>query len=843
MALGAAIACSQAEESFESQMLLSRQLLNESQANRAEAYRLAPLLGWKVKGVKPDGTVIELTGVDGLRPEYTATLNAASAATIRTNHVYPGGLAGYSLLGSGVLLGIWDSGLVRLTHQAFGGRAFHREVDAVMSHGTHVGGTMIGGATNPNAMGMAPGAILHSYSWGDDRAEMVAAAASGMRISNHSYGSVRGWTYDGAWYWAGDTTFSQNEDNDFGRYTDSARLFDVVAYGSPRYLIVKAAGNDRGDGPTAQPVSHWVISPSTGEWVASTRIRPLDGGTTGYDTIPTWGNAKNLMIVGAVDDVPNYTSPTSVTMSTFSGWGPCDDGRIKPDIVANGVDLFSSDMASDSNYSTKSGTSMSSPSVAGSAGVILEHWRDLGIGSDPWSSTMKAMIIHTADECGPNPGPDYVYGWGLMNTRQAVRLITLDDLIPATIRENRLLEGVSHQTLWWGDGFQNLKATMVWNDPPRSIPRLTILDDSTRAIVNDLDLKGTKGNTGYYPWKLNRLSPASAATRGVNDVDNVEQILSSSNVSGFISLKVNHKGTDLATQGYQDYSLIVTGVRPISIRQLALNVRSVKGGNGIIGTVLLQDDAPTNVSVELTSNKPDAIVPASIIIPTGSNQKSFIVSTKPVSSNTVATITAQLPGGNRASLTLTITPPTLSSIDITTDPTVGGLNTKGNVKLSSKAPVGGTVIALSSNNGNVQPPSTVTVLEGNTSVSFFAQTFTVDANETATVTALLNGVNRSDTFTISVGGLKSLLLGKISQTGGLPVNGTVVLTGIAPYNVPVALTTNHAAGSVPSPFNVGSGTDRRNFVITTQPVTTNTLVTIFAEIGNKKLSRVLTLTP
>ena len=49
------------------------------------------------------------------------------------------------------------------------------------------------------------------------------------------------------------------------------------------------------------------------------------------------------MLVGAVEDVTNYTQPSDVVMSYFSSWGPTDDGRIKPDVVGNGVSLYSTD--------------------------------------------------------------------------------------------------------------------------------------------------------------------------------------------------------------------------------------------------------------------------------------------------------------------------------------------------------------------------------------------------------------------------------------------------------------------------------------------------------------------
>lgn len=59
-------------------------------------------------------------------------------------------------------------------------------------------------------------------------------------------------------------------------------------------------------------------------------------------------------------------------MSSFSSWGPTDDGRIKPDIVADGVSVFSTTATHDSSYGYKSGTSMATPNAAGSLLLLQE---------------------------------------------------------------------------------------------------------------------------------------------------------------------------------------------------------------------------------------------------------------------------------------------------------------------------------------------------------------------------------------------------------------------------------------------------------------------------------------
>ena len=168
---------------------------------------------------------------------------------------------------------------------------------------------------------------------------MTSAAGGGLELSNHSYGYLTGWYYGNFgfgdyWFWLGDVGLSTVEDSDFGYYSSDCQTWDALAVNHPNYLIVKSAGNDRGEGPLVPGTGHYFID---GEyWTWSTATRNYDGNALGYDCITDRGNAKNLLTVGAVSQVNNYNSASDVTMSSFSCWGPTDDGRIKPDIVAKG---------------------------------------------------------------------------------------------------------------------------------------------------------------------------------------------------------------------------------------------------------------------------------------------------------------------------------------------------------------------------------------------------------------------------------------------------------------------------------------------------------------------------
>ena len=348
---------------------------------------------------------------------------------------------------------------------------------------------------------------------------------------------------------AGNTEF---EDPWFGDYNELTFNIDAITFNAPYYTIVWAAGNDRGEGPEAN-AQHWVWDGE--DWVSSTNYHLKDGGDDGYDCVTYDGTAKNIITVGAIDDIPyGYLSPEDVHQlnTEFSVWGPTKDGRIKPDIVANGDNLYST--LPDNLYDNKPGTSMAAPNVTGSLALLLQHYKNTHNNSVPLSSTLKAIVIHTADESGSSLGPDYKYGWGLLNTYKAAQLITTDQGTNTTIQELSLPQGQGQSyTLdgLYSEGTSPIKVTLVWNDIPPSNYQVGPI------LVHDLDVRLYKtGGTTYYPWKLNPGSPNSPAIQSDNTKDNVEQIFLQSPGEGYYSVVVSHKGNLTYNQMF---SLVVTG--------------------------------------------------------------------------------------------------------------------------------------------------------------------------------------------------------------------------------------------------------------------------------------------
>ncbi|MCK4412320.1 MAG: S8 family serine peptidase [Candidatus Eisenbacteria sp.] len=492
-------------------------------------------------------------------PRYYLLENLIAAQTVSTDEVWPGGSSGYELTGSGLALGalaVWDAGGVRLGHQEFGGRVVQMDTPgSTHYHSTHVAGTLVAAGVDPSARGMAYQAPLAAYDWNDDDGEMAAAAASGLLISNHSYGFAAGWYYSrssGDWYWFGDISVSPIEDHYFGFYSSYTADWDQIACDAPYYTIVKSAGNDRNDFGPDPGDGHWVWDPDADEWIWSTDARNVDGGPDGYDCLPTRAVAKNPLTIGAIEDIPGgYEDPADVVMSTFSGWGPTDDGRIKPDLVANGVGLYSATDSGDDEYQTLSGTSMSAPNTSGSIALVVERYQSLR-GGAPLASTVKAILIQTADEAGDDPGPDYEYGWGLLNTRAAIDLVDADSEDPRRIIEATLADGETDRYYVKSDG-SPISLTLCWTDAPGTPPP-DVLDPPDPVLVNDLDLRlEEEGSaTVFEPYLLDPASPGDPAATGDNARDNVEQIEAAAPLAGDYIVTVHHKGT---LTGDQTYSL------------------------------------------------------------------------------------------------------------------------------------------------------------------------------------------------------------------------------------------------------------------------------------------------
>lgn len=111
----------------------------------------------------------------------------------------------------------------------------------------------------------------------------------------------------------------------------------------------------------------------------------------------------NVISAGAVYDTGDLIG--------FSSRGPTYDGRFKPDVVAMGSNVISVQPATINGYRGTSGTSLSSPLIAGVAALVLQAHPYL----TPFQ--VREALRETADRA---QNPDNNYGWGLLNAYEAI---------------------------------------------------------------------------------------------------------------------------------------------------------------------------------------------------------------------------------------------------------------------------------------------------------------------------------------------------------------------------------------------------------------------------------------
>lgn len=664
---------------------------------RALGQKRARALRMPLRTVRSDGTITEVVDLDdkSLQPVYFTTHNTSAA--ISTGAYQMRQMSGLS--GAGVVVGVWDGGVGRTTHQEFtSARLVSKDNGSLSDHATHVAGTIIASGIQSAAMGMAPSGTVDSYDWSSDTAEMISRAASvanepgKIKISNHSYGFIRGWHWNGERYsWNG---FSGNTassiETTFGLYGSRSRSIDSIAYNAPYYLMFFSAGNDRSNNPARG--STVLVSGVLTSYSSS--LHPPGDGVyrAGYDTLADSAVSKNTLIIGAVNDAvtSGIRDLTKASLTSFTSWGPTDDGRIKPDLVANGASVYSPVNFSDTSYGTYSGTSMASPNAAGTAALLIEHYSNLFPGQAMRSSTLKGLLIHTADDLG-RPGPDYQYGWGLVNGEGALAFLSAHAASPEKqkVKED-VLEGAGgtrvHQFRW--DGISPIRATICWTDPPGAATSSS--DNRSRNLVNDLNLR-LIAPTGaeFFPFVMpfvgswTQSSLSEVATTGINSTDNVEQIyLPSPSTPGVYQLVVSHTGT--LSGGSQHYSVFVSG---------SASFNTPPSATGLTDVSVDEDETPIVINFEIA----DAETPASQLDVVASSDnddliKSLVLggeaSTRSLSlelfpdANGTATIEISLSDGEAAtssSFVLTVNPvndsPTIEMIaDLRWDPSAGPIS-------------------------------------------------------------------------------------------------------------------------------------------------------------------------
>lgn len=539
----------------------------ELQQEKEKAFEVAEKLGIETSGISPKGNYYELVRVDeGGLLLYRTTLGMGARATLNAENVSVA-KKGVLLEGEDMTVGVIDAMSALSAHREFIVSALDRttrlvEKDAVSrvpsdieskrkyessrAHATHVSGIIAAGGfyVGGEAKGIVPKAKVLSYNWGSDTSKMTAMAVDGILVSNHSYGAKFFDDYG--------EILSDMHRNLLGAYDLSSYRFDQIANKYPYYLPVTAAGNDGGE-----QVKTYLNFPN------KKNVDMLNGTAV----------SKNVVVVAAIHEVPYYTGPQDVKLAYFSSQGPADDFRIKPDISAKGVAVYSTtyyapelptDALDINRYQKMDGTSMASPAVA----AVFALWQEWAIKHSkskmPFTAaTIRALMAHTADEAGAAPGPDHLFGWGVLNAKNGVHVMEGAMAgVDATLEEGTLQQGEEYKkTIEIKEKNKKVVVTLAWNDPAYKkyassygYNEKTMIDNPT--LVNDLDIIIVKGDKSYLPWKLTKNHIDLKAVKGNNNVDNIEKIEFTASEVGTYEIVLSHKGS--LEGGKQDYSLITS---------------------------------------------------------------------------------------------------------------------------------------------------------------------------------------------------------------------------------------------------------------------------------------------
>ncbi|GBG62728.1 hypothetical protein CBR_g31745 [Chara braunii] len=349
-------------------------------------------------------------------------------------------------------------------------------------------------------------------------------------------------------------------------YDELARDVDDIMYRNENFLLVFSAGN---------------------------------AGKLGLNTVTSPGTAKNCLTVGAslstqesFEFCQEYCQPVcdscrtykmdarrndtnNVFLAPFSSKGPTLDARIKPDIVAPGMRIWSANAGTGCGLKSDQGTSMSSPVVAATGALVRQYFtdgfypsgqRNASEGFVPSSALIKACLIHSArgllgyvDGTAGNvylqfkndtAFPNSFIGWGLIRIDRLLKFVNGTEYSPPSLFvKSGSIDGAVIQmgethvyTIQVLSNSTSLRATMVWMDPPAAV-------GAVNPMLHDLDLSivDVRGQT-TYPNGL--MQP--------DRLNNVERVVIGYPSPGIYEV---HVAAVTLTRTYknQSYALVITG--------------------------------------------------------------------------------------------------------------------------------------------------------------------------------------------------------------------------------------------------------------------------------------------
>ncbi len=448
------------------------------------------------------------------------------------------------------------------------------------SHGTHVAGIIAGdGATGEvdesgysYGLGIAPGAHLVVQRI-FDREGKYEAPPSHETLTRDA---VRAGALIGSNSWG--------EDNQ-GRYDLSAAEFDA--------LVRDADFATPGDQPYLLEFSSGNAGP-------------------GLQTIGSPAVAKNVIATGATQngrmDFPIYRAGPDA-MADFSSRGPCEDGRIKPDLVAPGTWIASLKSAAapaenalwpiSSFYQYQGGTSQAGPQVSGAAAVFIQYYREVITNTTPSPALVKAALINSAvdmpSENGTDPVPNHDEGWGRVD---------LTPICDSRRRYDFLDQGVLLTT---GQSFERriyvashsmpLKITLAYTDVPG-------LPAAIPALVNDLDLEVTGPDGILYRGNQFLLGESAPNPLDTDNINNVEAVHLQDPLPGEYRIRVHARSVSEdarqdTTALDQDFALVTSGDLPLPGVGFVIMDRLAYTAPSTIGLKLVDLNLPADTRVQL----------------------------------------------------------------------------------------------------------------------------------------------------------------------------------------------------------------------------------------------------
>ena len=375
---------------------------------------------------------------------------------------------GMGLTGKGVTVGIGDDA-DPTSHLDNRYDNYNRNPNAIRrsAHGTAVTGIVSSdGLIDERFTGVAPqsSTVTDFYDLIIAKTETYAKDF-GMTVTNNSY-------YNG---------YANCPGN--GEYNELSVYADDQIISSDTIQHIFAAGND-------------------GQLICSPYSSSFGTIKSGYQT------SKNVLSVG---DYSFSSNPR--TISVTSSRGPVADGRLKPEMVAPGNAVNSTTL--NNAYSGQHwGTSFAAPFVAGVSSLLTEQYRKKFNGKTPASGLLKSILCNSSSDKG-NPGPDFTYGYGLLNPARALNIIDKNQFTTDSVTAG----AQKSYSIQVPAGVKQIKIMLYWNDRPGS-------PLSLKALQNDLDLTVADGSDVYLPWILNS-SPVNVnnlASRGVDRLNNIEQV-------------------------------------------------------------------------------------------------------------------------------------------------------------------------------------------------------------------------------------------------------------------------------------------------------------------------------